>query len=143
LAARATGRCTSGSVDSGSDCFGEPAAHRTGAAAAGGTPSCERWGLDGYAASHRPVLELKADGTLPANTRLRSSKYSNNLIEEDYRGVKQRIAIMPGCKGFRHAAITIVGIELMHRISKSLFTLPRLGVRGGAVPAIWNTVLQA
>ena len=31
--------------------------------------------LDGYAASHRAVRELKADGWLPANTRLRSSKY--------------------------------------------------------------------
>ena len=31
--------------------------------------------LDGYAASHRAVRELKADGLLPAETRLRSSKY--------------------------------------------------------------------
>ena len=37
--------------------------------------------LDGYAASHRAVRELKADGSLPANTKLRSSKYLNNLIE--------------------------------------------------------------
>ncbi len=36
--------------------------------------------LDGYAASHRAVRELKADGSLPANTRLRSSKYLNNPI---------------------------------------------------------------
>ena len=50
--------------------------------------------LDGYAASHRAVRELKADGSLPANTKLRSSKYLNNLIEQDHRGVKQRIAVM-------------------------------------------------
>ena len=31
--------------------------------------------LDGYAVSHRAVRELKADGWLPANTKLRSSKY--------------------------------------------------------------------
>ena len=37
--------------------------------------------LDGYAASHRAVRELKADGLLPAETKLRSSKYLNNLIE--------------------------------------------------------------
>ena len=30
--------------------------------------------LDGYAASHRAVHELKADGSLPTETRLRSSK---------------------------------------------------------------------
>jgi len=31
--------------------------------------------LDGYAASHRAVRELRADGWLPANTKMRSSKY--------------------------------------------------------------------
>jgi transposase-like protein len=50
--------------------------------------------LDGYTASHRAVRELKTDGSLPANTKLRSSKYLNNLIEQDHRGVKQRIAVM-------------------------------------------------
>jgi transposase-like protein len=70
--------------------------------------------LDGYAASHRAVRELKAEGLLPADTKLRSSKYLNNLIEQDHRGVKQRIAVMLGFKGFRNAAVTIAGIELMH-----------------------------
>jgi len=72
--------------------------------------------LDGYAASHRAVRELKAAGSLPANTKLRSSKYLNNLIEQDHRSVKQRIAVMLGFKGFSNAAITITGIELLHRI---------------------------
>jgi transposase-like protein len=44
--------------------------------------------LDGYAASHRAVHEMKADGELPADAKLRSSKYLNNLIEQDRRGVK-------------------------------------------------------
>src|SRR5260221_4381038 len=48
--------------------------------------------LDGYAASHRAVRELKADGLLSAGTKLRSSKYLNDLIEQDHRSVKQRIA---------------------------------------------------
>ena len=46
------------------------------------------------------MRELKADGWLPANTKLRSSKYLNNLIEQDHRGVKQRIAVMLGFKEF-------------------------------------------
>jgi transposase-like protein len=37
--------------------------------------------LDGYAASHRAVREIKADGLLPEDTKVRSSKYLNNLIE--------------------------------------------------------------
>ena len=99
--------------------------------------------LDGYAASHRAVRELTADGSLPADTKLRSSKYLNNLIEQDHRSVKQRIAAMLGFKGFQHAAITIGGIELMHRIRKHQFRIPRLGVQGGAAPAVWNAVLGA
>ena len=42
----------------------------------------------------------------------------NNLIEQDHRGVKQRIAVMLGFKRFRNAAITIAGIELMHCIAR-------------------------
>jgi transposase-like protein len=98
---------------------------------------------DGYAASHRAVRELKADGSLPADTKLRSSKYLNNLIEQDHRSVKQRIAVMLGLKQFRDAAITIAGIELMHRIRKGQFGLRRFGAQGRAVPAIWNAVLRA
>ena len=74
--------------------------------------------LDGYAASHRAVRELKADGSLPRDTKLRSSKYLNNLIEQDHRSVKQRVAVMLGFKQFRNAMITIAGIELMHRIRR-------------------------
>ncbi|SEF09419.1 Transposase (or an inactivated derivative) [Rhizobiales bacterium GAS191] len=97
--------------------------------------------LDGYAASHRAVRDLKADGLLPADTKLRSSKYLNNLIEHDHRSVKQRIAVMLGFKGFTNAAITIAGIELMHRIRKGQFGLGRLDVQGRGAPAVWNAVL--
>ena len=41
--------------------------------------------LDGCAASHRAVRELKADGSLPSATKLRSSKYLNHLIEQDHQ----------------------------------------------------------
>ena len=99
--------------------------------------------LDGYAASHRAVRELKAAGSLPANTKLRSSKYLNNVIEQDHRGVKQRIAVMLGFKGFSNAAITITGIELLHRIRKGQFKLRGLGVQDQAAPAVWNAVLRA
>ena len=89
------------------------------------------------------MRELKTDGLLPAETKLRSSKYLNNLIEQDHRGVKQRIAVMLGFKGFRNAAITIAGIELMHRIRKGQFRLGRLGGQDRAAPAVWNAVLRA
>ncbi len=57
--------------------------------------------------------------------------------------MKQRIAVMLGFKDFRNAAVTIAGIELMHRIRKGQFGLGRLGVQGRAAPAVWNAVLGA
>ena len=82
----------------------------------------------------------EADGPLPTDTKLRLSKHLNTLIEQDHRGVKQRIAVMPGFKAFGNAAIMIAGIELMHRMRKGQFGLGLLGVQGGAAPAVWNAV---
>jgi transposase-like protein len=99
--------------------------------------------LDGYAASHRALREMKADGQMPAGTKLRSSKYLNNLIEQDHRGVKLRIAPMLGFKRFKTAAITIAGIELLRRIHKRQFNLGGLRLKDRSTSAIWNAVLAA
>jgi transposase-like protein len=73
-----------------------------------GEPSAPRTiSLDGYAALHRAVRELKTDGFLPANMELRSSKYLNNMVGQDHRGVKQRLAVMLGFKRFGSAVITV------------------------------------
>ena len=99
--------------------------------------------LDGYAASHRAVRELPAENRRWRGTKLRSSKYLNNVIEQDHRGVKSRTGPMLGFKVFANAAITIAGIELLNRIRKGQFALGRLRVKGQAAPAIWETVLNA
>ncbi len=99
--------------------------------------------LDGYAASHRAVREMQADGQLAAVTTLRSSKYLNNLIEQDHRGVKLRIGPMLDLKRFRTAAVTIAGIELLRRIHKGQFNLGRLRLKDRSTPAVWNAVLAA
>ena len=99
--------------------------------------------LDGYAASHRAVREMKTAGQLAADTKLRSSKYLNNLIEQDHRGVKLRIGPMLGFKWFRTAAATIAGIELLRRIRKGQFNLGKLRLKDRSTPAIWNAVLAA
>ncbi len=77
--------------------------------------------LDGYAASHRAVREMREDGLLPRRTKLRSSKYLNNIIEQDHRGIKSRIRPMLGFKSYESATVTIAGIELLHRIRKGQF----------------------
>src|SRR5450755_1321852 len=99
--------------------------------------------LDGYAASHRAVREMSRDRPRWKRTKLRSSKYLNNLIEQDHRGVKARTGPMLGFKDFDTAAIAIAGIELQHRIRKDQFALGRLRGKGRTAPEIWNAVLNA
>jgi transposase-like protein len=89
------------------------------------------------------VRELLAENDAWQDTTLRPSKYLNNLIEQDHRGVKLRIGSMPGFKDFKQAAVTIAGIELLHRIHEGQFALSRLCVQGQSVPEIWNAVLAA
>ena len=97
--------------------------------------------LDGYAASHRAVCEMKTDGLLPEDAKIRSSKYVNNLIEQDHRNIKSRTQVMLGFKRFRNAATTIAGIELMHRIRKGQFDLCALGLKDTGAPSVWNAAL--
>ena len=66
--------------------------------------------LDGYAASHRAVREMIADSLLPEGTPVRSSKYLNNVIEQDHRNIKSRTNVMLGVKRFRSATTTISGV---------------------------------
>jgi putative transposase len=98
--------------------------------------------LDGYAASHRAVREMKSDDLLPSTTRLRSSRYLSKLIEQDHRNIKSRVNFMPGFKRFSSAAVIIAGIELMHRICKGQFDVCS-NIKEIAAPAVWNAVLSA
>ncbi len=77
--------------------------------------------LDAYAASHRAVAELKDRGELPNRVIVSSSKYLNNLIEQDHRRVKQRLRPMLGLKSFETAEVVIGGIELAEKIKKGQF----------------------
>jgi transposase, IS6 family len=86
---------------------------------------------------------MKVDDQLPADRKLRSSKYLNNLIEQDHRGVKLRIDPMLGIKWFRTASITSAGIELLRRIHKGRFNLDRLLLKDRSAPAVWNAVMAA
>ena len=99
--------------------------------------------LDAYAASHRAVRELKAEGCLLRRVRVRSSRYLNNMIEQDHRRIKQRTRPMLGFKRFDHAAVTISGIELMQKIQKHQFKTGKLGGRSATMPELWNAVLAA
>ena len=99
--------------------------------------------LDGYQASHRAAREFLGEHRRGQRTKIRSSKYLNNVIEQDHRSIKLRLGPMLGLKRFRSASITIAGIELTHRIRKSQFNLGTLRVNEKPAPQIWNAVLAA
>jgi putative transposase len=101
----------------------------------------EKITVDGYAATHSAIGELKKSKILPVNVMVRTSKYLNNLIEQDHRWVKQRVYPLLGFKRFDNAAVTISGIELAHKIKKGQSDISRLEVDKGEVLQLWKTVL--
>jgi transposase-like protein len=104
----------------------------------------ERITLDGYPATHSSVAELKKSGVLRPRTKVRTSKYLNNLVEQDHRRVKQHLYPMLGFKNFRNAAVTVSGIELVQKIRKGQFDTSTVTVREGArVSHMWDAVLAA
>ena len=50
---------------------------------------------------------------------IRSSRYLNNVVEQDHRRIKQRVRAMLGFKRLETAAITITGIELAEKFGNS------------------------
>jgi transposase-like protein len=104
----------------------------------------EKITVDGYPATHTAISELKIEEVLPQSTQVRTSRYLNNLIEQDHRRIKQRIYPMLGFKKFIHAAIAISGIELAQKIRKGQFNIASLMTEVGMrVPQIWEAVLAA
>src|SRR5262245_40840355 len=76
----------------------------------------EKLTIDGSAANEAAIKRYNAEhGTAMV---LRQSKYFNNMVEQEHRGVKRVTRPMLGLKSFEAAQDTLVGIELMHMIKK-------------------------
>jgi len=103
----------------------------------------EKITVDAYAATHTAIRELKQSAVLPANVVVRTSKYLNNLIEQDHRRVKQRVYPMLGFRRFENAAVTISGIELAHKIKKGQFDTSTVEQTGVRAQQLWEAVLAA
>jgi transposase-like protein len=99
--------------------------------------------LDAYAASHRAVADLKGNGELPTRVQVRTSKYLNNLIEQDHRRIKQRLRPMLGLKSFPTAGVVIAGLELAEKIKKRQFKIGNLGGSTATMQEIWQGALAA
>ena len=81
---------------------------------------------------------------LRPRTKVRTSKYLNNLVGQNHRRVKQRIYPMLRFKDCRNAAVTISGIELAQKIRKGQFdTSAVIDREGTGVPTMWEAVLAA
>ena len=52
---------------------------------------------------------------------IRQSKYLNNLVEQDHRGIKRRTSAMMGFHSFKTARNTLKGVELCHMIRKGQY----------------------
>jgi transposase-like protein len=89
------------------------------------------------------VADLKPSGELPKRVKVRSCKYLNNIVEQDHRGVKQRLGPRLGLKSFRNAAVVIGGIELGTQIKKGQFQIVKLSGRTARMPEIWQAALAA
>src|SRR4029077_3218943 len=76
----------------------------------------EKITIDGSAANEAAIKSYNEEhGTAIA---IRKSKYLNNMVEQDQRGVKRITRPMLGFKAFAAAQSTLIGIELMHMIKK-------------------------
>jgi transposase-like protein len=74
--------------------------------------------VDGHAAYAGAIAELKRSGDLSQRYRCRPSPYLNNVIEQDYRFIKKRIAASLRFRSAEGSWRTIGGYEAMHLIRK-------------------------
>jgi transposase-like protein len=80
----------------------------------GGVP--EKITIDGSAANEAAIKSYNEEhGT---SIIIRKTKYLNNIVEQDHRGIKRVTRPMLGFKSFEAAQSTLTGIELMRMMRK-------------------------
>ncbi len=83
--------------------------------------------VDGHPAYPAVIEELKQTGELGRNCRCRLSPYVNNVIEQDHRFVKKRVAASQWFRSVDGAVNTISGYEAKNIIRKGQIRWPRKG----------------
>jgi len=74
--------------------------------------------VDGHPAYARAIADLKESGELGQRCRCRPVAYLNNIVEQDHRFIKKRIAASLWFRSVKGALNTIAGYESMHMIRK-------------------------
>jgi putative transposase len=76
----------------------------------------EKITIDGSTANEAAIKHYNEEhGTA---IEIRKIKYLNNIVEQDHHGVKRVTRPMLGFKSFEAAHDTLIGIELMHMITR-------------------------
>ncbi len=73
---------------------------------------------DPLGSSPKAIRRRQRGGKLPADTKHRTSKYLNNIIEADPGALKRVIRPTRGFQTIRTAAATIKGFEVMRMIGR-------------------------
>jgi transposase-like protein len=82
----------------------------------------EKITIDKSGSNTAAIEGVNSDACL--DIELRRSKYLNNMVEQDHRGIKRITNPMLGFESFWSARIIIAGIEVMHMISKGQLRCP-------------------
>jgi IS6 family transposase len=74
--------------------------------------------VDGHPAYASAIADLKRSGELGRRCRCRPCPYLNNIVEQDHRFIKKRIAAALWFRSVGGALNTLQGFEAMHMIRK-------------------------
>ncbi len=86
--------------------------------------------MDKNPAYPKAVKELKAAKKLPEIVKLRQSKYLNNIVKQDHRGIKRLVKPRMGFGSFNTARQTIRGYEIMNMMRKGqILGVPKKAVK--------------
>ena len=85
--------------------------------------------LDGFEPTHAALRRMGMRNEFNFRwdnpVKIRTCAYLNNVVEQDHRRIKSRIAPMLGFKKFYNARRVLIGIEFMQKIHKGQFDFSR------------------
>lgn len=97
--------------------------------------------LDCFADSPREVRKMKADGLLPEDSKVRSSRYLDHAIEQNHRNNTSRTNTMLGFRQFKNAMREILGILLPHHIREGRSDTTKLSLKDVARIDLWDAIV--
>jgi transposase-like protein len=101
--------------------------------------------LDGFEPSHAALRRMGMNNEFNYRwenpVKIRCCQYLNNIVEQDHRRIKFRTQAMLGFKSFYNARRVLIGIELVKKILKRQYRVPRSF--GSDFHSIWRNVLAS